>query len=86
MPSAIINTGCSYICYKHEVSRMKKYKIELDETISEFFEEIALILKKPIEEVLSDALFLDAEKAKRKIAESYIIEKNEILYEIRFPK
>ena len=40
---------------------MKKYEIELDETISEFFEEIAAITDHPIEELLSNALSRQAE-------------------------
>lgn len=55
---------------------MKQYSIELDETVSEFFLEIALIAKRPIEELLSDALFKQVEIIKRRIAESFEVEEN----------
>ena len=48
---------------------MKKYEIALDEITAKFFEEIALIVQRPVEEILSDALFKQTEIICRRAAE-----------------
>lgn len=52
---------------------MKRYEIELDEAVSNFFEEIAIIVQRPIEELLSDALFKQVEIISRKASETPVI-------------
>ncbi len=40
---------------------MKEYTIPVDETVSKFFEELARVSNKPVEEVMGDALYKRAE-------------------------
>lgn len=52
---------------------MRSYEIQLDEAVSHFFEEIAIIVQRPIEELLSDALFKQVEIISRKVSETAVI-------------
>lgn len=53
-----------------EVMKMKKYSIELDENVAEFFEDVSRIVKRPVEEILADALFKQVEIICRAISEA----------------
>lgn len=52
---------------------MKIYKIELDEAVSNFFEEIAIIVQRPVEDILSDTLCKQVKVISRKMTESIVI-------------
>lgn len=53
---------------------MKNYEIQLCEATSDFFQEIAYIVQRPIEEILSNALFKQAEIISRKILNATVID------------
>ena len=53
---------------------MKRYEINLEDTVAEFFEEISIIVEHPVEELISDVLFKQAETARQKVAELFLVD------------
>lgn len=56
---------------------MKEYTIKVEETVGEFFEEIAGILGKPVADVMCDVLFKRAETSRKEIADTFTVNSDE---------
>lgn len=53
---------------------VKIYEIKLDEAVSHFFEKIVMIVKRPVEDILSDALFIQVEMINWKILQIDVVD------------
>lgn len=56
---------------------MKEYTIKVEDTVSEFFEEIANIIGKPVGEVMCDVLFKSAETSRKEIVDTFTVNMDE---------
>lgn len=56
---------------------MKEYTIKVEDTVGEFFEEIASIVGKPVDEIMSDVLFKRTETSRKEIVDTFTVNMDE---------